>query len=235
MEKIMIKTNAFTRLLTCFIIVVLAFNFTVLALENKVEIDAGKSFFVFSEKSDRNKVAQILGMESNTLADYCEQNNIVYLAVNKDNSKQIRAGVTETAFSGSVGNLSDLSDSKIKAIMPDITGAKEIQGEIIDKNGQKFIKTHIASNDSGGKYSVVQYITVAAKKIYTLNIYSAADLDTDYTEEIFESFNSPDFNELSATKNSYNYIIIAAIAVFVIISGYIIYTIIRDIKLKETD
>ena len=192
------------------------------------EITAPKDFYSYKSGQSSEDTAKILGMTADELENYCDENGIVFIAVNKDNTKQIRVTVTESPFSGSIGNLSNLSDSKITALIPDITGA--VSGELTEKGGQRFIKTAEALSDSGGEYSVINYVTVAAKKDYVLSFYTAAGTSTDYTKEVFDSFSSEDFYKETDRKSNFSFVIIAAIILLALGSAYIIFTLVRDIK-----
>lgn len=196
----------------------------------KISIDAGDEFTVYGE--DSKKVAEILGMSETALNEYTQQNNIVYLAVNDDNTKQIRLTVDATAFSESTGNLSLLSDSEIKKLIPDITGDSAVKGEIIENGGQKFVLSRVSSEDSGGGYTLARYFTVAGDNEYILSFYTSDGVSEDYIGEVFESFKSDDFYGEN-DKKPYSYIVIAAIAVFSAGALFIIYTIIRDLTVKR--
>ena len=196
----------------------------------KISIDAGDEFTVYGE--DSGKAAEILGMSETELDGYVSQNNIVYLAVNEDNTKQIRLTVDATAFSESTGNLSLLSDSEIEELIPDITGDSAVKGEIIENGGQKFVLSRVSSEDSGGGYTLARYFTVAGDNEYILSFYTSDGVSEDYIGEVFESFKSDDFYGEN-DKNPYSYIVIAAIAVFSAGGLYIIYTLIRDLTVKR--
>ena len=204
------------------------FAVTAFAESGEIKITAPKDFYFYESGGNAAGTAQILGMTAAELENYCTENGIVYIAVNKDNSKQIRLTVTESAFSGSVGNLSNLSPDKIDALIPDITGVD--RGEIIEKDGQRFIKTVVSANDSGGEYTILRYFTVAAKKDYTLSFYTSSGTETDYAEEVFGGFSSEDFYKSESKKSYVGYIIIAAIVLLASGSVYIIFTLVRDIK-----
>ena len=192
------------------------------------EITAPKDFYSYQSGQNAENAAKILSMPAAELENYCSDNGIVFIAVNGDNPKQIRLSVTESAFSGSIGNLSNLSDDKIKAMIPDITGVSG--GEVLDKDGQRFIKTAEALSDSGGEYSVINYVTVAAKKDYVLSFYTASGTSTDYAGEVFNSFSSEDFYKEADRKSNFGFVIIAVIVLLALGSAYIIFTLVRDIK-----
>lgn len=201
---------------------------TVSALSGNAEISAGKEFYTNGDNSE--KAAEIVGLDKAKLESYLEDNGIVYFAVDSENTKQIRISVDVSDFSESVINLSNLSDDKITALMPDITGSCEIRGDIVEKDGQKFVKTQISTSDSGGKYTVIQYITVAAKKNYVLSFYTSENEDTDYTETLFKTYKSDDFYSEKSEKSGYGYIILGAVILLCLVCAYIIFTLIRDIK-----
>ena len=198
-----------------------------------IKITPPKGFYSYKSGQSAENTAKILGMTSDELKNYCSENGIVFIAVNEDNTKQIRVSVTESEFSSSIGNLTNLSDDKITALIPDITGS--VSGEITEKDGQRFIKTAEALSDSGGEYSVISYVTVTAKKDYILSFYTAAGTSTDYVGEVFDSFSSEDFYKEADEKSYFVYVIIAAIVLLALGSVYIIFTLVRDIKNDRED
>lgn len=195
-----------------------------------IKINAGKEFTVLSSGENEKELASILGITENELIGYCRENSIEYLAVNRDNTKQIRLSVNQTEFSSAVINFSNLSDENIAAVVPDIVGVSNVKCETADKNGQKFAKVRLSSSDSGGDYTVSQYITAANKKLFILSVCTAADKDADYADEIFEGFDSGDFNHTKSTKNGYNGIIVGAIIILVVVCAFVTVTLIKDIR-----
>ncbi len=197
-------------------------------------LETGDDFYVYSEQSER--VADILGIVNSDLEEYCKQNSVAYLAVNKANTKQIKVTHIITDFSNSIINLSNLSDNKIAALIPDITGVEGAKGDIVKKDGQKFIKAQFKTNDSGGEYILTQYITVAERTVIALSFYTASGGSTDYIEEAFKSFESPLFiTEQKQETSPLGFVLLAAAIVFAIASAVIIFTIIKDIKKDKAE
>ena len=128
----------------------------------------------YSLQNDQNKVAEILGIDKKDLNNI----NDVYLAVNSGNTKQIRIRTEITEFSNRIGNISNLSDDNITALISDIVGVEDVNGDIIDKDGQKFIKIQLRTTDSGGEYILTQYFTVASKQSFVLSFYTDINEDT---------------------------------------------------------
>ncbi len=221
--------DLFKRLI-CIAVVIPVLILSVFAADTKVKINAGKEFTVLSSGENEKELAAILGITEDELISYCKENSIEYLAVNRDNTKQIKLSVKQTEFSSAVVNFSNLSDENITAMVPEIIGISNVKCETADKNGQKFAKVRLSSSDSGGEYTVSQYITVANKRLFILSVCTAADKNTDYADEIFEGFDSEDFNHTKSTKNGYNGIIIGAIAVLVVVCAFVAVTLVRDIR-----
>lgn len=212
----------------CAVCAILLFAVTVFAESGEIKITAPEGFYSYESGGNADKTAKILGMTDTELESYCAENGIKFIAVNNDNSKQIRLAVAESSFSASIGNLTNLSEDKITALIPDITGAN--RGEIIDKEGQSFIKTAESASDSGGGFTVIGYYTVAAKKEYVLSFYTSSGTDTDYADEVFKSFYAKDFYMQKNEKSPFRYVIFAAIVLLAAGSVYIIFTLVRDIK-----
>lgn len=219
--------------LICAAASVLLLTASVSALSGKAEISAGSEYEVYSTETPSEKAAETVGMKTDELANYCTENGIVYFAVNSDNTRQIRISVNETPFSQSVVNLSNLSDDKILSLMSDITGNDEIRGDIVAGNGQKFVKTQVSASDSGGGYTVIQYITVAAKRTYVLSFYTESGVDTDYAEELFKTYRSEDFVSLKSEKSIYGYVVLSAVILLCAVSVFIIFTLVRDIAKSD--
>lgn len=203
---------------------------SVFAAGTGIKINAGKEFTVLLSGENEKELAEILGIAEDELISYCRDNGIEYLAVNRDNTKQIRLSVKQTEFSSAVINFSNLSDENIAAVIPEIIGVSNVKCETADKNGQKFAKILLSSSDSGGEYTVSQYITVANKKLFILSVCTAADKDIEYADKIFEGFDAEDFNHTKSQKNGYSGIIVGAIAILVVGCAFVAVTLIRDIR-----
>lgn len=203
-------------------------SFNVAAL-GAVTLEPHGDFYIYGEQNE--KLAKTIGLKEAELSEYCKENNIVFLAVNSDNSKQIRVDCFETDFANSVVNISALSNDKITELIPNITGLDDVRGDIVEKKGQKFIKTELKSEDSGGGYLLTQYITIANKKNYILSFYTNENVDDEYIEKTFESYQSSDFlNDEGTSRQGWHYVILAATVIFALAAVAIAISVIRDIK-----
>lgn len=214
-------------------ILLLCFSFVLpAAAEESFTIKPGKEFAVYGEDGE---VPERLGMTEEEIKGYLKDNDIVYLAVDEKNERQIRLSVSETGFSKSVGHLSGLSDEKIRALMPELIGAE--QGEILKKGEQKFIRQQLRLSDSGGEYLLTRYITVEAQKYYVLTFYTQAGVKTDYIETVFSSFSLSGSSEQGPEKTSPWMQILppVLIALFSAGAGVILFLLIRDIRKPPAD
>ncbi len=219
------------KIFVVFCLVFMLFSFSVLAKEQNLVngFEVKGEFYSYLQAPE--KVSQILGMTRKELDDYCKTNNIVLLSVDNQNKKQIRLTVSKTDFSGSIINLSKMTDNKIIELIPEITGLEGIKGTVVLKNGQKFLKTELKSEDSGGEYLLTQYITVADKSNYVLSFYTHIDEDTEYIENNFESYTKNFVFLQEAEKKDYTvYIVAAAFVLFLLASVIIAISIILDMK-----
>lgn len=189
-------------------------------------------FYIYG--TDNTDIAQILNITESELQSYCGEKT-VYLALNRENTKQIRIYETQNDFTNSVVNISSLSNDKIMDLLPQITGIDNIKGEVIDKNGQKFIKTQLRSSDSGGEYIITEYITVAGRKSYVLSFYTDIDADTDYIEKTFETFDSVNFEKQEKQNSSaLEFVLPAFTVIFGIITFAVGFTVVRDLRKRHT-
>ena len=219
--------------LSALVFAVLTLSLTLSAAE--ITENPGKEFFVYGDKQSNEKIAEILEETADSLDNYCYNNGIIYLALNEKNTKQIRLYENSTAFSESVGELTSLSDDKIAALAPEIAGSGFHTETVTQKSGRKFIKATALSEDSGGKFTLIQYITVTSKKEYIISIYTASGENTDYAEKVFSSFSFGNVAVKKPEKKPYGYIFMALTAIFALFGAYIVYTLIRDIRADRAE
>ncbi len=187
-------------------------------------LEIGDEFYLYGR--DNKEISQVLSMSDAEIAQYCKENRITLLAVNKDNTKQIREITCETEFSKKVGNLAVLSDGEIKNLTTDLCKTENAKGKVIKKNNLKYLKVELIGKDSGGEYVLTQYITVKNKKTVTLSFYTSADLSTDYCDEIF--------NSQFQNTNGLKVVITVFLALLLAVAAMLSVMIVRDLnKPKE--
>lgn len=190
-------------------------------------VEIGDDFYLYGR--DDKKLASTLNMTEGEVKDYCEQNYITLLAVNSDNSKQIRETTRETEFSKTVKNLAVLDNDEILELTFQLCGIENAKGKVIEKNNYKYLKIEVKAIDKvSGDYILTQYITVKNGKIITLGFYTSKGKDTAYTEEIFNSqFTKKD---VSGTKGWITVGLVVLLGMAVTLS----FMILRDLKPPKT-
>lgn len=197
--------------ITCFIAACLIFSFSVFAKDD---------FFVYGK--DSAEVAKIFNMTETDLQEYCEDNGITYLAVNTDNTKQIKRAETEDDFSKEIFDLSLMSDDKIHELTAELSGFKNTSGSIVAYNNMKFLKTEHETEDSGGKFILTQYVTVENAQKTVLTFYTAQDTDRDYIESVFQEQFKP--------QKDYLLFAIIGVCVFSVLGVVVLVLIFKDFK-----
>ena len=204
------------------LVFLLGFGATALEID---EITPGEDFIVYSSAPE--KVAEVLNTDPESLALNVAEQNIKFLAVTDDCSKQIQAVETETDFASSVKNLSNLSDSSIKTLLPDITGLPNITGKIISKDGQKYVRINLKNQNED--YILTQFFTVEDGKLYTVSFYTKSGISTDYIENTFKTEESISDNiEVPKTPKAFKIIVIIGTVIFGLACLVLIYSIIKD-------
>ncbi len=202
--------------------------FGIIAYATDIQMTPGDEFYTYG--NNPQKVAEILNFTEDRLAEYYENNNLKFLAVNQNNTKQIKLDLSEGDFSKFIGNISTLPDGDILGLADELSGIDNAGGSVVLLGGQKFLKLDFKTSDSGGEYILTQYITVAESKSYRLSFYTDAGEDTGYIETVFNSLQSDDFVAKTTNKSATDYIIPIACIAFLIITVLIVVSVISDIK-----
>ncbi len=152
---------------------------------NVFALELDNEFYIYGQ--DNKELSKTVDMSESELKEYCKNNNITFLAVNKTNTKQIRKIETEDSFSKKIENFFALRDNEILELTEELTGFPDARGTVFEKGNKKFLKVELKTKDSGGEYYLTQYITVENSKKEVLNFYTDSKEDISYVEEVFSS------------------------------------------------
>lgn len=186
-------------------------------------VTAAEDFLVFGEQT--GEVANVLGMTDKELETFCRENKITYLAVNKDNTKQIRKAEFADEFSKKIIDISVLEDKEILEFSSLISTFESANGKVITHGDKKFLKVELETVDSGGKYYLTQYVTVCDAQKTVLTFYTADGQDKSYIDDVFES----QFPQ----KTDYKPYIIIGVIVFTLIGAVVAVLIIKELRQKS--
>lgn len=200
----------------------------ILAFTLNVSAESQDKFYVYGKET--NALSKILNMSAVELKDYVEYTDITYLAVNKDNTKQIKMVEYQNEFSKKTYNFLNLRDNEILELTEDLTGIKGIKGEVFEKGKYKFLKTSSKTQDSGGEFVLNQYITVSKGKVMILNFYTAEGQNTDYIEEYLYSIFG-----ITKTPKAIKVLSVTGIILFSLLAAVVLFAIIKDTFYKKED
>ncbi len=220
------------RILAVVAVIMMLLSFQVSAVVYEYEINAGDDFTSARAGDDLTSLSEKLNMQIGELKSFFNSNGILYLAVSDDTKTQIRLSSFTDNFSSSVGDIEYLNDEKLNEFMASVCG--EGGGELTTISDRKFIVTKKTLTDSGGVYTVTQYITVCGGNSYYLSCYNSGEEASDTVKEIVSTFK---LNEIPSDDGNiltgYNILIISGILLFFVVGCAMIVGIVRATKKKE--
>lgn len=194
-----------------------------------IKIQPPEDFYILGK--DNVAVAEALKVSEAELQNIDD----VFFAVDKANKRQIRLAVKADDVAIETKNISHLSNRSLMSLAPQITGVENAKGEVVEKDGQKFIKIQLRSADEGGDYVLTRYFTVAGEKSYVLSFWTDINTDREYITEVFETLDSSDFISKTAEKNSniIFYLVVAGTVIFLAACVIVGVTVVRDLKKEK--
>lgn len=222
------------RILTVIVILITLLNITVNAAGYEYNISSGDNFISAKHGDDLTQIAKKLNMSTDELNAYFNENELIYLAVSDDGKSQIKLSVYQDGFSSMVNDISQLNDNDLKEFA---NSFGENENNIVVSNDRKFVLVKHTREDSGGTYTVTQYITICNNKTFYFAGYNDG---VDTSNEITAAFESFKLNEVETepqNNNIYPIIINVGVVIFSIVAIVMIIGIIR-LKIqapKESD
>lgn len=183
---------------------------------------------------DLTELAAIFDMNAESLQGYYDENKVLYLAANRENTCQITLTCAENDFSKSAVSFSLLSESELETIADELAGDSFTNlGIIKGEDGNPYIHLERRLNDSGGYYNVTEYLTVCSSNLFTLSI-SVSELNEPDIEpkKVFAGLVINDAAPPADNGSGLLYTALAAagIAIFTALAVYLTYTVIRDMR-----
>ncbi|MBR3592117.1 MAG: hypothetical protein IKL46_04630 [Clostridia bacterium] len=216
------------RILTVIIVLLTILNMTVSALGYEYSITPSDNFTFAKQGDDLTQIAKKLNMTTDDLNKYFSDNKLIYLAVSDDVKSQIKISVTEDEFSKKVNDISLLDDNALNNFAKSLSS----DSSIVTNNDRKFVLVNDTHKDSGGIYTVTQYITICdGKTFYFIGYNDGKDISKEITS-VFKTFTLNQQQSDSADNNVFSIVIIIGIVVFSVIAIIMVIGIIR-LKIKD--
>ena len=202
---------------------------TVFAAAEDYSVTASSGFTVAYYGEDMAKAAKIMGLSEKELKTLCRENDVQFVAVNADNSVQIRLSRYQTELSKKTEDLSSLSDSLVEELFSDIGENKYVKATL---GNTVFFKMTENLSDSGGNYVSDQYVTVKNGYVYLVSVYRAESADTEAAEAFLQGIR---INRTVIFSNKQKILVASAIAVLVILIGFMVRGIIKDVRIQKRE
>lgn len=208
-------------------VMVIVFGFSVFAETPEYELSVPEELIGEYSSGNMKKTAKIIGISPEDLKKQCKENNVVFFAVNRDNTVQVRLSSYKTEASKKAGDLSDMSDEELKLLSGDISDngyKKTVIG------GTVFLMTEQNLSDNGGEYVSRQYFTVKNGAVYQLSSYVSKKVDGAAADGFIYGFK---FVQKPVYSSKQKIVIGIVIAALLILIGVMIYGIVKDMMKKE--
>ena len=215
------------RILAVTVLLIALLSLTVNAADYEYSISPDDNFISAKSGDDLTQIAQRLNMTTDKLNTYFSENELIYFAVSQDGKSQIKLSVYQDAFSSAVNDISQLTDADLIEFANSFDKSSD---NIVVNNDRKFVLVKHTRKDSGGSYTVTQYVTICNHKTFYFAGYNDGE---DTSDEIISAFESFKLNEVKAKPESNNNVYLIIINIGVVIFGVVaIVMIVGIIRLK---
>ncbi len=194
-------------------------------------IALGTDFTSAQSGDNLDDIAQKLNMTTDELNSFFNKNGLLYLAVSSDAKTQIRLSAFTDNFSSAAIDIANLQKGQLTEFKNAVSGDNDNSFVTQGKDGRKFISVKNTLHDSGGIYTVTQYITIYDSKTFYLSCYNEGTDTSSEVQSVFESFELKSINS-SQNNNNIFILIVIGITFFTAIAVTMIIGIIK-IKRKE--
>lgn len=214
------------KIFAAIFIVVTLFSFISVVSADSAEytVSFPKEFTVGYTDGNMKAVAKILDTDQDALKQFCNQNNICLLAVTSGAKEQVRLSVYETPLSSSAEDISAISKENLDILAHEITDGEYTFSTV---SGCTCIKVTEKLTDVSGGYTCTQYLTVKNKKVYHFITYSDENGESPLVTASLNSFKFVSKNVFSTRQKI---TIISVISVLTCVIGFMIFSIVKDIK-----
>lgn len=169
----------FLKILACALACGVLFVSQIAAETPEFSLDLGDDYLYFYEDSNLDKAAEITSLSEEDLDELFDDEELVMLALSKDNKRQIRVACYENEISEKIGNFSSRSYAEVRELSDELnvfaTGGTFVSRDTVesaDAAVNKYIVYSELHTDSGGDYMVTQYITVVDGAFWHITTYA---------------------------------------------------------------
>ena len=221
------------RILAAIVILVALFSINVSAATYEYSISPSDNFITAQHGDNLTEISQKLNMSTDDLSTYFNKNGLVYLAVSDDAKTQIRLSAFTDNFSSAVSDISYLDQTALNEFMSAVSEDGESSCELVTSNGRKYIVVKDTLQDSGGAYTVTQYITICDSKTFYLSCYNEGEDTSDEIHSVFNGFYLKSIETEEGTNTTPLVFIAIGVIIFTCLAIVMIIGIIKKLTAKE--
>lgn len=188
------------------VIIMLLLGITVNAADYEYTIKPSDNFIAVYSGDDLTEISEKLNMSPTELNTYFGENGLLYLAVSNDTKTQIKISAFSDNFSSEVSDISLLDDMGLTEFINAVSDDSDSPAQLVENGGRKYLCIKNTLSDSGGVYTVTQYITICNNKTYYFAGYNPGEDTSDEVTAIFKSFslNENASQDVKAQKTKIN-------------------------------
>ncbi len=231
------------RILSVIIVVLILLSVPVSASNYEYTITTDNNFISARSGDDLTAISEKLNITLQELNSHFTKNGLIYIAVSEDGKSQVKISAFTDNFSSEVGDIAYLDDTVMSQFIESVSDGSDSPAYVVTNNGRKFLCVKNTLQDTGGVYTVTQYITICNNQTFYFAGYNDGE---DTSEEISNIFKSFKLNEASTTsgdekvqssdKLTISTILInCGIVVFALIAVFALYGIIKSYFKKDQE
>lgn len=176
------------RILAIALIVFMLFSVSVYASSYEYTILTNDNFISAKQNDDLTDISEKLNMSPQDLHTYYTKNGLLFIAVSLDGKTQVKLAAFTDNFSSEVGDISYLDDSVMTEFIEAVSDNSENPAKVVTNNDRKFLCVKDTLKDSGGTYTVTQYITIYNNQTFYFTGYNDGEDTSQDITDIFKSF-----------------------------------------------
>lgn len=218
-----------TRIFNIFIILITVLLLSAATVSQDFSIALGDEFVSVQSGDNLDTVSQKLSLTTAQLKSYFDD-GLLYLAVTDDGKTQIKISAYTNNFSSEVVDISNLDDQMLYKFADTIDDKSASPATIVSNRDRKYVCIKDVHKDSGGIYTVTQYVTICNKKTYHFVAYNDGEDTSDLINSAFESFEIANQQKPSSKYTPKLIIIMIGIVLFSIIAIVMVVGIIKQAR-----
>lgn len=218
-----------TRIFNIFIILITVLLLSAATVSQDFSIALGDEFVSVQSGDNLDTVSQKLSLTTAQLKSYFDD-GLLYLAVTDDGKTQIKISAYTNNFSSEVVDISNLDDQMLYKFADTIDDKSASPATIVSNRDRKYVCIKDVHKDSGGIYTVTQYVTICNKKTYHFVAYNDGEDTSDLINSAFESFEIANQQMPPAEYTPKLIIIMIGIVLFSIIAIVMVVGIIKQAR-----